>query len=49
MKTIAVEINFDIDIFNWIQKYKQELSIDEFVNMIVRAAMPEHLADTIDD
>ena len=49
MKTIAVEINFDIDIFNWIQKYKQELSIDEFDNMIVRAAMPEHLADTIDD
>ena len=49
MKTIAVEINIDIDIFNWIQNYKQELSIDEFVNMIVRAAMPEHLADTIDD
>lgn len=49
MKTIAVEINFEIDIFNWIQKYKQELSIDEFVSMIVRAAMPEHLANTIDD
>ncbi len=49
MKTVTVEINFDIDIFNWIQGYTQELSIDEFVNMIVRASMPEPLADNIDD
>lgn len=49
MTTIAVQINFEIELYNWIQQYRGELSVDEFVNMIVRAAMPEHLAETIDD
>lgn len=38
-----VTLKLEYDIYEWIEKHCNDCSVDDFVNMVLRASLPEYL------
>ncbi len=42
-KVCEITLKIEHDIYEWIEKHRNDNSLDDFVNMVLRASLPEHL------
>lgn len=45
-KVREITLKIEHDIYEWIEKHRDDNSLDDFVNMILRASLPEYLETT---
>lgn len=37
-----ITLKLEHDIYEWIEKHRDDCSVDDFVNMVLRASLPEY-------